>query len=143
MEEAKVGRADFAVVALSQRLANVVFLFRVELRERLIVTEFLSTVFSFGAALTDTLEGWVLALMGLVILLDFVVGTRRKPFLAFGIFQVAGLIGGYLWASWIAQQQDVAGPYAWAFVIGLWCIFAAAFHVPIVVTKLFARRQEP
>ncbi|WP_122074968.1 hypothetical protein [Pseudophaeobacter sp. EL27] len=107
------------------------------------MTEISFTVFSLGAALTDTLEAWVLALMGLVLGIDLVLGIRRKAFLHLGFIQAFGLTGSYLWASWMAQQQDISGPYAWSLVVGLWFILAAVFHLGLVAIRLTAMRQRP
>lgn len=107
------------------------------------MTEILSTVFIIGAALVDSLEAWVLVLMVLVIVIDLIAGIRRKPLMVFSFFQVAGLVAGYLWASQVALKQDVSGPYAWAFVVGFWCVFAVIFHIAMVLIRLMSPRQKP
>lgn len=110
------------------------------------MTEILSAVFTIGAGLTDRLDVWVLGLMGLVIVVDFIVGIRRKLFLTFSIFQVVGLVAGYIWTYSMALQQDVSGPYAWAFVVGTWCIVAVLFHAAwaaVRLTKIAARLTPP
>ena len=103
------------------------------------MTEVLRTIFIIGARLTDTLEVWVLGLMGLVIVFDLIVGIRSRPFLAFSIFQIVGLGAGYLWASWMASQQDISGPYAWAIGVGAWCISTVLFHVAHTIVVLISR----
>jgi len=104
------------------------------------MTEVLSFVFIVGAMLVDVLETWVLALMGLVIVIDLLAGARHKPLFFFSFFQAAGLVGGYLWASQMAQQQDVSGPYAWTFVVGFWCVFAVFGHAAIALVRLITYR---
>ncbi|KIC25298.1 MULTISPECIES: hypothetical protein [unclassified Leisingera] len=92
------------------------------------MVEIQSTIFIIGATLTDTLEAGVLVLIAAVIVFDLIVGLRHKTFLALGIFQAGGIAAGYYWALWIASQQDVAGPYAWATVVGTWFAFTFLAH---------------
>lgn len=101
----------------------------------------LSIVLNVGATLTGTLEAWVLALMAIVLLIDLIFGIKRRQFLIAGLLLFIGLVGGYFWTSSMAQHQDVAGPYAWAFVVGFWFIFAAIFHILIVLALLRAPRR--
>jgi hypothetical protein len=107
------------------------------------VTEILSTVFIVGSGLTDTLEVWVLALIFLIIAIDLIVGIRHKVFLIFSGLQAIGMVGGYLWASWVALQQDVAGPYAWAFVVGTWFFATAISHIIFATVRLITPRLKP
>lgn len=100
------------------------------------MAEVVSFVFTVGAALTDSLEVWVLALMGLIIGVDLLAGRRLKPLLFFGIAEAAGLVGGYFWASHTAHEQDVSGPYAWALVVGVWCILTVLTHTTVALVWL-------
>lgn len=105
------------------------------------MTEITSLVFMFGALIIDSLEGWTLALFALVIALDSYLGLRAKIVLAFNIIQFFGLISGYIWAVSVGQKQDVAGPYAWAFVVGVWIICVVLFHMFYLLHKLNTRRR--
>ena len=105
------------------------------------MAEILYFLFRVGASLTDSLEGWVLAMMGIVIALDAAFGIRYRALLAFGAFQVVGLGVGYLWVLHISRQQDVAGPYAWANVVGSWAVATVIVHTAFVLIWLFAFRE--
>lgn len=104
------------------------------------VSEALSMIFIVGAGIADILESWTLALFAMVIALDVFVGRRNKYALAFSFFQCLGLVAGYFWVISATQKQDVAGPYAWAFVVGAWFIAALLFHICLLVS-IFVRRN--
>lgn len=92
-------------------------------------TDELSSVFLVGAFLTDKLEGWEFVLFAAVIAFDVWIARKSKIFLSLAVSQIFILLIGYLWALSVARDQDVSGPYAWALVVGFWCIFAALTHV--------------
>lgn len=106
------------------------------------MTEIFSFVLIVGAVLVDTLEAWVLALMGVVIAADLLAGIRYKILIFFGVFQVAGLVGGYFWALEQAQQLDVSGPYAWAIVVGFWCVLTCLGNAAVFLFGLITSRHE-
>ena len=85
-------------------------------------------VVGIGASIADTLEAWTFALFGAVIALDVYVGLLDRRVLVFNVVQCVGLITGYFWTLSVFEQQDVAGPYAWAFVVGIWSVTAFLFH---------------
>ncbi|MBU3030807.1 hypothetical protein [Paracoccus marinaquae] len=84
---------------------------------------------SWGAAIMDTAEGWTLALIGLVVALDLWLGLKSRIALVFNVIQVGGLVAGFFWTIAITRQNDIAGPYVWAFVIGIWSGSAFLFHL--------------
>jgi hypothetical protein len=104
------------------------------------MSEALSIIFLVGAGIADNLEGWTLALFAMVIVFDIFVGRRNKYALAFNIIQCLGLVAGYFWVISVAQKQDVAAPYAWTFVVGVWFITALLFHICLLV-NIFVRRN--
>ena len=103
------------------------------------LTEIASFFFMLGAMVVDTLEGWTLALFVLVIIFDTYVGLRNRYVLIFNALQIIGLVLGYLWANSVFQRQDVAGPYAWAIVVGIWFKNVLVFHSLYLLDRLRAR----
>ena len=85
-------------------------------------------VVAIGLMLSSVLEQWVLGLFFAVITVDAVLGMRRRSFLVFAGFQVVFLIAGYFWTLSVFEQQDVAGPWAWAQVVGIWAIAVIVAH---------------
>ncbi|SLN26759.1 hypothetical protein TRL7639_00976 [Falsiruegeria litorea R37] len=88
----------------------------------------LETIVALGVMLSSALEQWVLGLFFAVIAVDAVLGTHRRSFLVFAGFQVVFLIAGYYWTLSTFEQQDVAGPWAWAQVVGIWAIAVIVAH---------------
>ncbi len=97
------------------------------------------TVVVLGVDIQDTLEGWVLALFSVVIVFDAYLGIRDKRLLLFCIVQILGLIAGYYWASSVFEQQDVAGPWAWGRVVGIWGVSVVLFHAWYVLMLVRSR----
>jgi hypothetical protein len=99
----------------------------------------IETVMAIGLGIQDGLEGKVLALFIVVIILDTYLGLRDKKMWRFNILQVLGLIAGYYWANGVFEQQDVAGPWAWGRVIGIWIISVLLFHAWYAISCLKSR----
>lgn len=97
------------------------------------------TVVILGVAVQDILEGWILALFVAVISFDTYISFRDNRMLIFNILQVLGLVAGYYWAMTIFEQQDVAGPWAWGRVVGIWVVGVTIFHVWYTVRFLKSR----
>ena len=83
----------------------------------------------FGGFIHQALGQWTLALFLIVILFDLFVGLRNKYFIAFAVLQTVGLVGGYFWATEVGKARDVAGPYAAALLVSVWCVAVVVFHL--------------
>lgn len=82
-----------------------------------------------GVMALDVLGVFIFALIGAVVVIDVWIGRKRRPVFVFAIVQVVALAIGMAWAVWVGINHDIAGPYAWALVIGLWLIATVLFHL--------------
>ena len=92
-----------------------------------------------GVLIQDVLEGGILALFALVIALDSYLSFRDRAMLTFNIFQILWLVAGYFWAMSVFEQQDVAGPWAWGKVVGIWALCVLIIHIWYVAKRMLAR----
>ncbi|MFC3058597.1 hypothetical protein [Paenirhodobacter populi] len=88
----------------------------------------------WGEMLMRATRGWTLPLCGLVIAFDVWLGLKHSCVRIFNVIQVGGFVAGYLWALWVFEQKDVAGPFALSLVIGVWSVCAILFHIWLFVT---------
>ena len=102
-----------------------------------------NTLVMLGVLIVDVLETWHLALFASVILCDFLLGWKNKILMLFGVIQIIGLVSGYYWALSIFAQQDVAGPWAWARVVGIWFVTTVLVHLWIIAQFLRRKRRTP
>lgn len=96
-----------------------------------------------GAPAIDTLEAFVFLLIAAVIFADLYIGLKNPTVCIFAIIQLVGLVSGMAWAVSVGIKQDVAGPYAWALVIGVWILATALFHLWYLLRLVLKRRRLP
>ncbi|WP_428928486.1 hypothetical protein [Marinibacterium sp. SX1] len=85
-------------------------------------------VIYLGNLVVAPLGPWVLALFGAVILADLRLGRDDRAARVFGQLQVLGLVIGWFFTTFTFRHMDVAGPWAWALVVGLWAVAVVLFH---------------
>lgn len=81
-----------------------------------------------GGHVNGVFRGWIFALFAVVIVADVLLGQRDRIFMTFAKLYCVGLFAGYVWTVSVARKMDVAGPWAWAIVVGAWTLCVLAFH---------------
>ncbi len=100
----------------------------------------MDTIVALGLVVHGYLEGWILAVFAVVIALDLYLSKNSKLMFYLLIFQIFGLCAGYLWTMWVFYQQDVAGPWVWAMIVGGWTVYVTVVHLWYILRSVGFRR---
>ena len=103
--------------------------------ERTKVQTFLMFLALIGGGLSSLLGPWILGLIAGVFLFDLWLGLRDRRLLVFAGLQAVGLIAGYAWMVSVGREMDVAGPWAWAMVVGGWALSCLGFHAWFLMAR--------
>jgi len=103
------------------------------------MTYLLIIIMQLGDTFTYFFGNWQAAIFAAIVIIDLIIGLKRKYFVVIAIVQIIIVAAGIVWTFYEFNKQDVAGPYAWALAVGFWFVITILLHAAYAIYGLKER----